>query len=464
MLLNEISEIILRNKEEYLEQLFTLIRQKSISTTNEGIIECAELLKMMMKEIGIDTQILQTDGHPVVYGEMIKDPSYFTLLIYGHYDVQPPDPLEDWISPPFEPTIRDNRIYGRGAGDNKGQLMAQLLGVKVYKEAFGDLPINLKFVFEGEEEKGSVNLASFVKKHKELLKADLVYTADGSSHYSGSPLILLGVRGMLVFELKAKEANWDNHSGNTGNILTNPAWKLIDLLQTMRNKDGRVLIEGFYDDIRSPSEREKELLTLLPFDVEDIGQKIGFPDLNMQGDSYYYKLTMQPTFNINGLESGYTGEGMKTIIPSTASVRIDIRLVVDQDPMDIYDKICKHVQKHDPSIEVNFLGQMKPSRTSADLDIVKVVTDAIHQSYGKEPLMQPSLGGSLPDYVWTSILEVPSMIMPYANFDQRNHSPNENIEVDYFFNGIQCTCHVIHALGEYSKKHITPKERMSAND
>ncbi|KAB2336671.1 M20/M25/M40 family metallo-hydrolase [Cytobacillus depressus] len=452
MPLGKVQEIIANNKEKYLEQLFILLRQKSISTQNEGIAECAELLKKMMEEFGISTQIMQTNGHPVVYGEIIKDPNFFTLLIYGHYDVQPPEPIDDWISPPFEPTIRNGRIYCRGAGDNKGQLMAQLLGVKTYLNIFGDLPINIKFLFEGEEENGSPNLSSFVKENKELLNADLVYTADGSSHNSGSPLILLGVRGSLCLELKAKLADWDNHSGNTGNILPNPAWKLINLLQTMCNQDGQVLIEGFYDHIRPPSKHEKELLQTLPFDAEDIGNKIGYPHLHMDSETYYHKLTMEPTFNINGIQSGYTGEGIKTIIPATATVKIDARLVVDQDPMDIYNKICQHVQQHDPDIEVTYLSSMEPSRTSADLEIVKVVTNAIHHAYQQEPLIQPSLGGSLPDYVWTKILEVPSIIMPYANFDQKNHSPNENIEIDYFLNGIKCTCHVIHELGKHAKK------------
>lgn len=170
---------------------------------------CAELLKGMMAELGIETKIMKTDGHPVVYGEMIQDESFFTLLIYGHYDVQPPEPIEDWISPPFEPTIREGRIYGRGAGDNKGQLMAQLLGVKTYLTRFKDLPINIKFVIEGEEETGSPHLDAFVKANRDLLKADLVYTADGSSHNSGAPLILLGARGALDLEMTATEASWD---------------------------------------------------------------------------------------------------------------------------------------------------------------------------------------------------------------------------------------------------------------
>lgn len=446
--LDRLDELLANNKDEYIEQLFTLLRQKSISTQNVGITECANLLKSMMDDLGIKTQIMQTNGHPVVYGEMINDEKFFTLLIYGHYDVQPVEPLDEWKFPPFEPTIHDGRIYGRGAGDNKGQLMAQLLGVNTYIGLFGDLPINIKFLFEGEEELGSPNLAAFVKENKELLKANLVYTSDGSSHSSGSPLILLGARGCLDLELKAKGAEFDNHSGNTGNILPNPAWKLINLLQTMRDQDGRVLIEGFYDHILPPSQLERELMKQLPFNAEDVGQKLGYPQLDMDAQNYYHQLTMEPTFNINGLHSGYTGEGMKTIIPSTAIVKMDVRLVVDQDPMDIFNKIYKHVQKHDPDIEVTYISSMEPSRTSADLEIVKVVGNAVRTSFKQEPLIQPSLGSSLPDYVWTKILEVPSIIMPYANFDQRNHSPNENLRIDYFLNGIKCTCHVIDALAK----------------
>ena len=171
----------------------------------------------------------------------------------------------------------------------------------------------------------------------------------------------------------------------------------------------------------------------------------------MDGETYYHKLTMEPTFNINGIQSGYTGEGIKTIIPAEAVVKMDVRLVIDQDPIDIYNKICRHVHKYDPDIEVTYISSMEPSRTPADLEIVQVVTNAVSTSFGQEPLIQPSLGSSLPDYVWTKILEVPSIIVPYANFDQRNHAPNENIRIDYFLNGIKCTCHVIGALGEYTK-------------
>jgi acetylornithine deacetylase/succinyl-diaminopimelate desuccinylase-like protein len=444
--LNTLEKIVETKEKEYLQYLFTLLRQESISTQNIGIAECAELLQNMMHEIGIHTRLIETDGHPVVYGEIITDPNAFTLLIYGHYDVQSPEPLHKWESPPFEPTIRDGKIFARGAGDNKGQLIAQLMAIKTYKEHFSKLPINLKLVFEGEEEKGSPNLASFVEAHQDLLKADLVYTSDGSSHSSGSPLMLLGVRGALAIEMKAYGADWDNHSGNAGNIVPNPSWKLIDVLKTMRNSDGKVLIKGFYDNIIAPSQQEKELLRKLPFDKDDIASKLGYTDLNMDGVTYYHKLTMEPTFNIGGITSGYGGDGIKTIIPSHATVKMDIRLVVNQDPGDIYEKIVHHVHKVDSSIEVNMLGSMLPSRTPANLKPVKVIAKAMERAYKKEPLIQPSLGGSLPDYVWTKTLKTPSIIVPYANFDQRNHSPNENIRIDYFLNGIKCTCHVIHAL------------------
>ncbi|MFP7175150.1 M20/M25/M40 family metallo-hydrolase [Priestia filamentosa] len=451
MTLKNVSAMIKERKEEYLNQLFTLLRQKSISAQNIGIRDCAVLLKGMMNEVGIDTRLIETDGHPVVYGELMNSKNNFTLLIYGHYDVQPPDPLDEWVSPPFEPTVREGKIYCRGAGDNKGQLMAHVLAVKTYLDAVGELPINIKFVFEGEEENGSVNLSSFVEENKELLKADLVYSSDGSSHESDAPLMLLGVRGMLYLELTAKGGEWDNHSGNKGNIVPNPVWKLFDLLSTMRDSSGRVLIEGFYDNILPLSPKETELLKSIPYNQEEIGKKIGYPDLKMDGETYYRKLTMEPTFNICGIHSGHIGEGAKTIIPSKATLKMDIRLVVDQSPDDIYKKFCTHVKKYAPDINVKRVGSFKPSRTSAELKCVEVVTEALREAYNEEPIIQPSLGGSLPDHVWTEVLQLPSILVPYANFDQGNHSPNENIEIDYFLNGIKCTCYVIQKLGDYEK-------------
>ncbi|GGJ73044.1 M20/M25/M40 family metallo-hydrolase [Virgibacillus salexigens] len=444
----EMEQYVNKNRREYLDSLFTFLRQESISAQNIGMEACSAMLVEMVENIGLNTSLIETDGHPVVYGEKIKDPKLFTLLIYGHYDVQPPDPIEEWNTPPFEPTIKDGKIFCRGAGDNKGQIMAQLLAIKSYQEVIGELPINIKVVIEGEEESGSPNLARFVEEHQKLLKADLVYTSDGPMHDSGAPFVLLGVRGMLFIELLAKGAEWDNHSGNKGNIAPNPAWKLIDLLQTMRDQNGNVLIEGFYDDLRKPTENELELISTLPFDPKSIAEKIGYKEFDMTKEAYYKKLTLEPTFNIAGFHSGYGGEGAKTIIPSIANVKIDFRLVVDQDPDDIYRKIEKHVKKYAPDVEVIRHGSMKASRTPADSKEVAIIKKAVEKSYHQKPILQPSLGGSLPDYVWTQLLGVPSVVVPYANFDEANHSPNENINVENFFDGIMCTCHVIHELGK----------------
>lgn len=451
MNLTIIDDLIEERKEHYLQQLFSLLKQESISTTNVGVRECAQLLKEMMQASGIESRLIETEGHPVVYGEWLKAENSFTVLIYGHYDVQPPEPLEEWQSPPFEPTIRDGRIYCRGVGDNKGQLMAQVLAIKTYLDSFGELPVNVKLVFEGEEENGSPHLASFVERHKELLACDLVYTSDGPMHVSGIPSVELGVRGILGVELIAHGAKWDHHSGNLGNIAPNPAWMLIDLLKTMRDEQGRVLIEGFYENIRQPTAYELDLFRKLPFDRKELIQQIGYEDIEEDAETFYRLLSLEPTFNICGFHSGYGGDGSKTIIPSKASVKMDIRLVIDQDPDDIYQKLCRHVKKHAPTVEVLHQGDMRPSRTSAELEIVKVVVEAVRDAYSIDPLLVPGVGGSLPDYVWTQILGVPSVMVPYANADEANHAPNENMKVELFYKGISCTCHVLHRLGEFSR-------------
>lgn len=326
--------------------------------------------------------------------------------------------------------------------------MAQLLAVKSYLDVEGTLPINVKFVIEGEEESSSKNLAAFVEEYKDLLKTDLVYTSDGPMDSSGAPVVLLGVRGILYVELTAKGADRDNHSGNKGNIVPNPAWELVQLLATMKDKDGRITIDGFWDNVRKPTQQELDLIKTLPLDAKELAKQVGYKDFNMTAEEYYRKLTLEPTLNIAGFHSGYGGEGSKTIIPSQATVKIDMRLVVDMDPDEIYEKFTNHVKRYAPNVEVKRLGSMKPSRTPSDSKVVKVVRNAVEKAYERKPVLQPCMGGSLPDYVWTQILAAPSVVVPYANYDEANHSPNENIGVENFFNGIKCTCQVIQDLGK----------------
>ncbi|RFU65054.1 M20/M25/M40 family metallo-hydrolase [Peribacillus glennii] len=442
-----VHDVIENKKEIFLEDLFRLLKQPSISAQNIGISECVEVLTGLMKAAGIETKVFETPGHPIIYGEVISPKNDVTVLIYGHYDVQPADPIEEWISPPFEPQIRDGKIFARGAGDNKGQLMAHVSAVKALLEAYGELPVNVKMVFDGEEESLSESFAPFVESHKDLLEADVVYTSDGPLHHDGTPMVMLGCRGMLYIELEAEGAKRDNHSGNKGGITPNPAWDLIHLLESMRTDNGNVLIDGFYNDIREPTEFEIDLLKKLPFESKKAAEVIGLPLLEMDGEEYYRKLSLEPTFNISGFTSGYAGEGAKTIIPAKAKAKLDIRLVVDQNPDHIYEKIENHVMNHSPNVKIKCLGKVEPSRTPAQLKIVQTIIRAIGKSYEKEPIVMPAIGATLPDYVFTKLLGLPSVLVPYANADENNHSPNENMDVDCFINGIKASCQVLIELG-----------------
>jgi acetylornithine deacetylase/succinyl-diaminopimelate desuccinylase-like protein len=257
---------------------------------------------------------------------------------------------------------------------------------------------------------------------------------------------------MIYLELRAKGADVDNHSGNKGGVLPNPAWKLIDLLRTMRDEHGNVLVEGFYDHVRAPTEQDIRYIQRLPYDKEQFGRQAGFRDLDLDAEAYYRRLMLEPTFNICGFHSGYGGEGSKTIIPAEAVVKMDIRLVLDQTPQYVFDRFCAHVRRLAPDVEVRLLGSVKPSRTRPELPIVRTIVEAVGQCYREEPVVELSLGGTLPDYVWTELLGIPSVQVPYANYDEANHAPNENITLKHFYAGIRCTGHIIHALADYAKK------------
>ncbi len=448
--MNEVHERIDSSKEEYLEILKVLIRQKSISTEGEGVNECARLLKGMMEKAGIRSRIFETDGQPIIYGEAMGEaPERRTVLFYGHYDVQPPEPLEKWVSPPFEPTIREGRIYGRGTGDNKGQLITHVLAVKTFLETRGSLPLNVKFIFEGEEEVGSPNLAKFVEKNRELLKADLVLTSDGPLHDSGAPLIAFGVRGVMNFDLHLTTASTDNHSGNKGGVIPNAVWEMVDFLSTMKDDKDIVLIPGFYDDVVEPTIHEKKLINQLPYDPSNLAEVYGVEKIELQKEEFYSRLLFRPTLTINGITGGHTGKGTKNIIPSEVTAKMEVRLVYNQDPEDLIEKVNKHIQKHHPNIRLTREEEdMRPSKTSSELEISKAVIRAVEKGFKEKPIIYPAMGGSLPDYVWTKVLGTPSIMIPYANADEANHAPNENLKLECFYKGIHTSAQLIHELGD----------------
>jgi acetylornithine deacetylase/succinyl-diaminopimelate desuccinylase-like protein len=446
--LSDIYAYIDQHRDSYLQRLLGYVRMPSISAHGIGIDVVGNFLLERLQALGLDARLVPTAGWPMVLARREEAPGAPTVLFYGHYDVQPPDPLDAWISPPFEPEVRNGRIYGRGVGDNKGQHFAQLLALEATLACRGKLPCNVVVLLEGEEEVGSPNMPSFINDHREELRCDLVVTADGPVHESGQSCVMFGVRGVLSFELRAKGASRDLHSGNWGGVAPNPLWTLVQLLATMKDANGTITIDGFYDNIIPPSDLERAALAALPVDEARIKREIGLSEFDVPaGRSYAERLSLWPTFTINGFHGGYGGPGSKTVLPNLGSVKCDMRLIANQSVDEIWARVEAHVHKHAPDVEIINHGGMDPSKTPLDNRFAAPLLAAVRQGQNEEPLVIPALGGSLPDYVFTRILGVPAFVIPYANADEANHAPNENLEVERFYKGIKTGAAIMAHLG-----------------
>ncbi len=436
-------------RERSLARLLAYLRMPSISAHGEGMAEVAAALVAQLDAIGMHPQTIATPGWPFVYARRDDAPGAPTVLLYGHYDVQPPDPLDAWVSPPFAPTIRDGRVYARGAGDNKGQHFAQLLAIETLLAVHGRLPCNVIVLLEGEEEIGSPHIAAFVRDNRAILDADLVVTADGPLHASGRPTLEFGVRGVASFGLHARGATTDLHSGNWGGVAPNPIWTLVHLLATMKNDRGEITIDGLHDGIVPPSERELAALAALPDDIPQILASVGLTRMDAPAErGYYERLAFHPTLTINGFHGGYGGPGSKTVLPHEAFVTCDIRLVADQRVETVMARVAAHVASYAPDVIFEPHAGMDPSKTPLDSPFAPLIAEALARGMGDVPLWLPAMGGSLPEYVWTRILGVPAFVTPYANADEANHAPNENIEVERFFAGIRTGAALLTLLGE----------------
>ncbi|SOH94320.1 Acetylornithine deacetylase/Succinyl-diaminopimelate desuccinylase [Monaibacterium marinum] len=446
--LDPVLEHIGARSDEYVTRLMDYVKNPSISAHNIGIREVSELLVAQLSALGMKAEAIPTKGHPFVLAEYRVDPDKPTVLLYGHYDVQPPDPLELWDSPPFTPTIRDGRIYARGVGDNKGQHFAQIMAIEAHLAVHGTLPCNVIFLLEGEEEIGSPQIADFVRDHRDRLEADFVVTADGPLHESGRATLTYGVRGMCSFEMRVKTAARDAHSGNYGGVMPNAIWTLVHLLGTMKTPDGQITIDGLHAPIIPATEVEIAASQALPLDLPAYMQKMGLSKLDAPTDRPFWdRLMFHPTMTINGLHGGYGGQGSKSVLPCSAVAKCDIRLVEAMTPQQVMDCVRAHVAKHAPEVEVIFQGGMLPSKTAIDSPWGQVIQQAITEARGEAPLVYPCAGGSLPDYVFTKILGVPAFVMPYANADEANHAPNENMEISLFLKGIQTGAALLDRLG-----------------
>ncbi|MBT4511690.1 MAG: M20/M25/M40 family metallo-hydrolase [Chloroflexi bacterium] len=424
-------------EEHWLEAIDDLKRycaQPSISAQAIGMDEAAALTAELLREYGIESRVLPTAGkYPVVYGELQGDSPY-SLLFYNHYDVQPPEPLELWTAPPFEPTIDGGMLKARGTSDDKGDIIARLLAIKAFLKTRGRLPISVKFLIEGEEEVGSPNLPAFIEENRALLKSDACYWEGGRVSWEDRPEIILGLKGIIGVELEARGAVRDLHS-SIGTIVPNAAWRLVWALNTLKDADEKIMIDGFYDDVRPPTEDEAEAIKVLPSDETELRQSLeieGFlkgltgVDLNM------YSI-LQPACNINGLISGYTGEGSKTVLPSHAKAKLDFRLVPDQRPDDIISKLRKHLDKHGfADVALSAVEGESPTRTPLDSPFVKIVSEAAREVYGAEPIVKPSMTGSGPMFSFTNTLGLPVASSGVSNPDSRPHAPDENIRLADF--------------------------------
>ncbi|MBI4526133.1 MAG: M20/M25/M40 family metallo-hydrolase [Deltaproteobacteria bacterium] len=443
--LARINAYIDAHRDRFVEELRTLVRQPSISSQNYGVKECGELIRKMMEEVGIEASVLPTNGQPVVFGRLASPKAVKTLLIYNHYDVQPVEPLDAWEHPPFEATMVGERIVGRGSTDSKGNLLCHLKAVEAFLKTDQEVPVNLKFLFDGEEEIGSPSLPDFVEKHRDSLAADGSLSFDGGFDASGQPRIQLGSSGLLYIEIRARGPKRDLHSARA-RLVENPAWKLVWALQSMKGRDERILIDHFYDDILPPTEEELKLLEDSGWDDRAHLEEYGVDRflLGLTGIAASERLLFQPTCNISGFKAGHLGEGMKTIVPAEALVKVDFRLVHRQNPLDILEKVKRHLAKHGFSdLEVHCLGYIEPSRTPFRSRIAQALISAARENYRTEPVIKPTGEASGRQGPWlASRLGIEGAASGVGPPKWRGHAPNEFITTGHFIDGIKYAANV----------------------
>lgn len=448
----KIDQYISDHLSDSLAELSRLCAQPSISAQGVGITECAQLVGAMLEARGFKVEIVPTDGHPIVYAEA-EGASDKTLLFYNHYDVQPPEPLELWTTPAFEPTIREGKMYARGVSDDKGHFQSRLAALDAFKAVTGTYPCRIKFVVEGEEETSSGSLPGFVYQNTEKLRADACVWEFGSVDHENRPVQYLGLRGICYVELTVETADYDAHSGLAGSIFPNAGWRLVWALNTLKDSGERILIPGFYDDVKPPSARDLELLAALPDDAPDLltryGLKRGFLKGMTGGPEFQREAVFVPTCTICGLTSGYQEKGAKTVLPAKASAKVDFRLVPDQDPEDIARKLRKHLDAHGfEDVRIDVLGTEHASRTDPDDPFVQMAIRTAREVYQKEVIVAPMVGGSGPTYPFAKALHVPIVTVGCGYPGARVHAPDENIVISLFELGIK---HTAHLLGEFAQ-------------
>jgi acetylornithine deacetylase/succinyl-diaminopimelate desuccinylase-like protein len=449
-------DFINTSRDRYLEELTQYLAIPSVSALAEhagDMRRCADWTADHLRAIGLqNVRVIDTPGHPVVYGDWLLAPGAPTVLFYGHYDVQPVDPLELWTSPPFEATVRDNELFARGATDDKGQLFVHVKALEAHLRQTGTLPINVRVVFEGEEEIGSPNLDQFIRDHRGDLACDVVVVSDTGMFDKGVPSICYGLRGLSYFQIDMRGTTGDLHSGSFGGAVANPGFVLAQVLAQMKDRGGHVKIPGFYDDVRELSEREREEFKRLPFNEKQYRKNLGAPKLHGEtGYSTLERTWARPTFEVNGLLSGFTGEGAKTVIPATAMAKISMRLVPNQDPDKIaalFEEYVKKVTPKSVELKVTRMHGGKPWMTELDNVYVKAAARAIELGFNRTPVYTRE-GGSIPVVsTFQSELNAPTVLFGLGLPDENAHAPNEKLDLGNFYGGIIAAAYLYEEIGK----------------
>jgi acetylornithine deacetylase/succinyl-diaminopimelate desuccinylase-like protein len=437
-----------------IAELSRLCAQPSVAAQKWGLDECAALVGEMLAQRGFTVEILPTDGSPVVFAERKGRPApggkTRTMLIYNHYDVQPAEPLDLWISPPFEPTLRDGMLFARGVSDDKGHITSRLFAIDALLAETGDLPCDIKFIIEGEEEVSSIHLKDFVHENADRLAADACIWEFGGVDHREVPMQYLGLRGICYVELSVQGTSIDVHSGRGGSIFPNAAWRLVWALNSLKGPDERIRIPGFYDNVRPPSERDRALMDALPEVADEYRSRYGVQQfLNglTGGVDLRIAEAFQPTCTICGLTSGYQGPGSKTVLPAKASAKVDFRLVPDQTPEEVVRLLRLHLDAQGFSdVQIDFLGGEPPARTDPDDPFVDLVVRSAEPVYGRKMEIVPLIGGSGPSHPFIEVLGVPIVTVGADYPGTLAHAPNENIRLDLYLKHAK---HIVRILNEF---------------
>ncbi|MBA3543348.1 MAG: dipeptidase [Chthoniobacterales bacterium] len=446
-------------RDSYLDEFYTFLRFPSVSTDDayaEKLGECAHWLVEKLNGVGLETQLVSTPGHPIVWAKNKHQPGRKTVMLYGHYDVQPPDPLELWDSPPFDPVLKNGYVYARGATDNKGQIFAHILGIQEMLEETGDLPVNLHLIVEGEEEVGSDNLPNFLKEHRDELQCDVAVVSDTGMIAKGVPTLSYGLRGVTACEVRITGSKMDLHSGVFGGAVANSVTALAQLLATLHDENGHIAVEGFYDDVKPLEDWEREAWRKLPIDGDkEILDETGSPALfGEEGFSTLERLWARPTAEINGIGGGYQGKGTKTVIASHAMAKLTFRLVPNQDGAKILKLVRRHLEKHlPPGVTMEIIdGHSGPwYLTDPHSSFGEAAQRALKAAFKKDVALIRE-GGSIPIVSqFRDILGVETLLLGLALADCRAHSPNENFPVENLDVGIKMNKAILQELGRDGK-------------